>query len=226
MNEIDITPLQEDNLPYFVKHLPIQLQEAYKRIPSSLLECTETTLRTAYRPGATYETIRVFFWDLIERAVRENRQIQERELYTSIMTQAHYKNMCANVQLLAFILVPRVPYDVKVQQLLDRSLEKVEEILSINIRGDNGEIDPKRANLVMAAFKMLDMRKHGGYIQRIEEKSMTLHGSVKDAQAASHVEKKSMAELDARIKQLEAEIKEPPKSLDEPQDVEYVESES
>jgi hypothetical protein len=72
---------------------------------------------------------------------------------------------------------------------------------------DEGHLDTKVANLILSSVKMLDQRKHGAYLQRIEEKSLQIHSSIEEAnksKAVSHG--MTMDQLNARILELSGSV--------------------
>jgi hypothetical protein len=69
----------------------------------------------------------------------------------------------------AWLISPRPAYRLRVAELIDKGLDQVEKIFEIPITPKN-TLSVRR--LQMEALKMLDMRKHGGYTQRIEQKTL------------------------------------------------------
>jgi hypothetical protein len=117
-------------------------------------------------------------------------------------------NCCENVKVAAYFMMPSLEYEGRVESLLDKSLDRVDEILRLPIMEEfegKSVVNHKNASLVLQVTKMLDMRVRGGYIQRIEEKSMQVHGTAADAEKMfGHKDSESLEAIEARIRELES----------------------
>lgn len=62
----------------------------------------------------------------------------------------------------------------------------------------------KVANLILQVAKMTDMRSRGGYVERIEQKTLNVNASAREAQAMfGGKEVLSLDQIEERIKLLE-----------------------
>lgn len=203
----DITPyLPDDNyMDAILKLVPEPLAKQYELCPAAIRKQDQITLRTYLRPPEQLEVIRTKLWKLLgERlAVPGSPRISVYELAKGLAPVEYIESVCGNNHIIAWIMIPVINYDDRLEALLDRAYDKLEEILELPIKDVQGKTDLKTASLVLQVIKHVDMRNKGDFTQRIEEKSLTLHGSAKDAKMLGLDASTPLDEIERRIRELE-----------------------
>lgn len=185
--------------------LPPELSDKVKDLPRELLIQDEETLTTMVRPSAQQKRIKIQFWDAYENAIKQNRVIILAEIIFGVCTREYFLEFVAPDRNLAWLVSPKPSYKLRVAELIERGLDVAEEILKM-------QPTPKNAisvrGLQLSALKMLDMRKHGAYTQRIEQKTLqkTIHEQAPKAATGVVLGEGSVEELEQQVRELEDKI--------------------
>lgn len=180
-----------------------RVREAILSVPHDLLSLDEATLRKRVCPSATLNSLRIKFWHEYHEACALDVKIVNRRLWINICTDFHfYKNVLPSKPSMAWILCPLRSYEDKIQDVLERCLAKMGDILEAPITKINKDgkevLDTAAANVVLKTYKLMDDRVHGAAIQRIHEVK-----EVKQLEQAGRPE-----QLDYRLQELENRLKE------------------
>lgn len=206
----DITPISDQNngtsneYESLLGILPIQLEQAFRLVPKTLLEQDEVTLTTLCNPTEQMRMIRTRLWEKFPQYREKQTRLTIDTWTNGICYPEYLVNRANDNRFLAWVMTPLADYDNRITVLLEKGYQKMKEILDTPIIDPaTGKIDLKSAAMVLSVVKMLDMRKHGGYVQKIEEKSMQFHASAKDAKEIFGSEGLSLEQIEARIRELE-----------------------
>jgi len=206
MHEIDVTSIENSQKHDILQLIPEELLRLVKALPVSILEQNEVTLATLVRPTEQKHLIRVQFWNLVEKNKARGTRFTMQELSSGISTPEFLSKCCRDKHFLAWLLIPRVSYDVRVEALLDQGYERLREVLELPFTDEKGQSNTKAIGQVIAVVKMLDMRRHGGYVQKIEEKSYQIHAKAGDNTLVPGAGSMTLDELDMKIKELESNL--------------------
>lgn len=181
--------------------LPSYVQNTAEKIDPKYMEMTETELEPIVNPDPVTNRIRMAFWNAYEYAEANYEdkvnlaQIAARVGIPMAVVQSHMKNE----HKLVWILCPPSSYDSFLDEALDYGLRRLRnDILTMDIYDPSGSVDIKKADLLLKAIAFVDLRKHGGTVDR----KLHIHASSKDMKA---ITKQSMDlhEIEKRIKELE-----------------------
>jgi len=186
--------------------LPVELAEKVRELPAVLLEHDEVTLSTLVNPSDQQKRLKIQFWDEYELANRENRHLILSNIVFGVCTKEYFSRFLERAVNVAWLVTPRPSYKIRIAELIEKGLDQVEKIFLLEPNKD-GTNAVSIGQLKLSALRMLDMRKHGGYTQRIEQKSLVKE--IKDdpkTQAGSPTES-SVEELEAEVAELERRIR-------------------
>lgn len=202
MQSKDVTPTESADL--ILPYVAIEFIDAMAIIPKQLSTESERTIRTLLKPDDTMYSLKSRFWHCIAVARATGVRFTFHESFIGICTLDYATSLLKNHRYLAWLLIPVMNYEDKVSGLLQKSLDKIADILDESLYDEKtGKLDKQLLGTILSTFKMLDMRKHGGYVQRIEEKSWQIHSKGEDVK--KDVTKLSLEEIDKKIAELESQ---------------------
>lgn len=186
--------------------IPTQLANKYRSLPLQAVEQDEKTLRTLLNPSEQQQMLRTRLWQLLNErlGIPGAPQISSAELCRGVSNVEYLERAYTLPYLVAWLLCPTLNYETRVETLVEKSYDKMREILELPLMDADGKVDTKVANLVMQVAKMVDMRARGNYTERIEQKSLTVNATAKEAQALlGGKEVLTLEQIEERIKLLE-----------------------
>jgi hypothetical protein len=169
-----------------------------EKMPVPYLYMTESALEKQFRPSADLQKIRVAFWKEYESAQSELRRMSLGNIgrylgYPSLVIIRSLKD----VEKLAVILCPVTSYDNFLEESLMAGSRRLREIIDLPFFKDDGTPDHKTMELVLKAIAFIDMRKHGGIVQ----KQLSVNMDKKSSKEL--IGNASIEEIDRKIKELE-----------------------
>lgn len=182
-----------------VNIIPRELKAALQAVPKEWLLLTEEELHSFVRPEASLNRLRLAFWAEYESAQRSVRKMDLHAL--SELTGRPSKYILAELRAtdrMAWVLCPPASYEMFLDEALSFGMKRLrEDILGMNIKTSDGDVDPKKADILLKAIAFVDMRKHGGIVQ----KNLHLHSTTSQMKSVGrHLTEQ---EIDARIAELE-----------------------
>ena len=163
--------------------LPPDTQVGLAQIPEKYLDLEESELLKVlekdwgWHPTVQAEILRRNFWmehDRVQFAKLEN-VMNMSNVWLGVVTKMHWHRIVTeHHHIAAFILCRPPEYKISQEALQNHATRKQFEILSMPARKANGEYDVKLLELQMKVAAMVDMRVHGGYIQRSETKNLNM----------------------------------------------------
>ena len=195
--------------------------KAIQKLPQKLIEESEESLRKRVNPSLKMYELRRAFWEELTLAQDEQRKMIVKRVYEGKFSKGHfYDVILKNQDKLAWVLHPLVAYEDRTMAMLDKGLERYEDLLNIDItvkkrrntgkKDDDGktiwedytDVCPKKAEVLFKVIKDVKDRVKGTAIQR----QVNIHASEPKVS-------KGKAELDMDM--VEAKIKELQKQLGE-----------
>lgn len=194
-------PFDPSDSRSLINIIPRELRAALEAVPKEWLLLTEEELHGFVSPEPGLNRLRLAFWAEYEAAQRSVRRM---DLYAiSQLTGRPSKYIVAELRgtdRMAWVLCPPASYEMFLDEALSFGMKRLrEDILGMNIKDADGSVDPKKADILLKAIAFVDMRKHGGIVQ----KNLHLHGSTNGMKALSR--QLSEEEIDARIAELEGD---------------------
>lgn len=153
-----------DIYPFFSE----RMKEWVNKLEPDLVGISEEELKTRYTPTRTDELLRTNLWAELNRVAGTSiSTISLRKVCASIMSEsAFYTRVVNNPLRLSFLLIPPIRYKLHMANLLDKSLNKLYEILNLDIMKPDGTPNaPLISAIVKAALTIRDVQK-GAAIQR------------------------------------------------------------
>lgn len=206
----EITPviscLDDNNPRSLISILPAKMRRHLLNIPAHFLDMDEFTMEkqiTAHR-NPYVNRVRIAFWDEYEKAQSELRKMDLYNVAHAVGSlEQHVYKLFTDVEIAAWILCPPSSYTIFLDEALAHGLKRLrEDILTLPVRDECGEVNQNNLNLIMKAVAFLDMRKHGAIVQ----KSMNLNLSTTKAEFKELSEAMNAEAIDAKIKELELEL--------------------
>ena len=192
-------PFDENDPRSLVNIIPREIKPALNAVPKEWLLLNEQELQHLVQPEPGLNRLRLAFWAEYEDAQRNVRRMDLHVL--SQLTGMPSKYILAQLRStdrMAWVLCPPASYEMFLDEALSFGMKRLrEDILGMDIKYADGSVDPKKADILLKAIAFVDMRKHGGIVQ----KNLHLHGSTKDMKSFSR--KLTDQEIDARIAGLE-----------------------
>jgi hypothetical protein len=186
--------------------LPTCLAEKVREIPYEMMIQDELTLSTLVNPTDQQKRIKIQFWDEYEEAMKQKRPLALSNIVFGVCSKEYFLEFIRIQRNVAWLISPRPSYKVRVAELIEKGLNKVDAIFDIAMTDKN---QVSVGQLYLAALRMLDMRKHGGYTQRIEQKSLQLNKNLDHNpgdKGPAITGEGSVEELETQIRELEKKV--------------------
>jgi hypothetical protein len=164
-------------------------------------EIGEEELRRKYNPDAFVCRLRTAFWREYDAAQAGFRDINVPNIAMMMGTptatvMVHLKNP----KHLPWILCAPASYDIILDEMYQRGMNRVAEIINVDFYKPDGSVDKGLAELVLKAIAFVDMRKNGAVVQ----KQLHVHTSTRDVkQFAKDI---TVKQIDERIAELEQRL--------------------
>lgn len=147
------------------------IEKLYNEFPE-YLEDSEDTLFVKLNPTEMCQILRLQFWEEYNRAQANECQMNMANIYKGHMTREtfnfYYLEKPKN---LAWIICPMTSHLLSLKAALDRGKASVAKILTMNLFGPNGKIDPQAAKVFLQTYQMVENRVMGSAIQRIAQQT-------------------------------------------------------
>ena len=182
MNDIIVTK-EDDYSAIFSKNdkrsivniTPTKVSSHISTIPRDFLDMDKEELEKLVNPTRTDRALKAIFWREYNKAQLTETNMTTRGMWLGVCQEMwFYKHILTDNRKMAWILSPNVEDDVRLHLMYDKGLDRVEEILDSEITNTKGMLDPKKADVVLKAWKMLDDRVKGLAVQKIEKKSLSV----------------------------------------------------
>ena len=165
--------------------LPNETAEVIERVrrgSPELFGLDPNTLRELLKdkkqsPNETIRMLRLRFWEEYDRSAGSTMNMVN--VYREICQSAVWARAISNPYSLAWILTPPVSMmaqcDERIEMLMERIRENIEFPAFDPVKK---KFDPRIAEYQLRALMYFDQRKHGAIVQRVENKTMSVHANV------------------------------------------------
>lgn len=164
--------------------MPYVVIAAYKKIPPEIFDLTLEELESRADIGYHDSQVKTAFWKTYKQATKARTRMTLTSIMisTSSNVRGFRNRFLKNPAKLAWLLTPITPYQNHVDTLLDKSVERYQELISMDItttkklkyKDDDGvehekivsEVDSRKAMVLLSVIKNLEERSLGSSIQR------------------------------------------------------------
>ena len=182
---------------------------AIDAIPEEILTMTINELEKHMPRGHFTEKeikLRANLWREYEVSQSTGRNLQIDKIVQGVMTRKTWYEKIWDKYWLTFMLTPPETYTSALKDLLDKFTKEMFEIVKMPLYDpDTGKPLPAVATMKLKALEMIDNRLHGAYVQKIEQKSVTMN-----LNQSNQKQIRSMEDVDAELKRLESKANHEP----------------
>jgi hypothetical protein len=207
--DIDLRDLS--NPRSVINLVPSSVANGMRAIPLEVFTMPEEELKLAAHADITENRLRHSFWLEYGHALLGDRKMNMAQVYNGVCRREYWnQQIITNSFKLAYILTPPPDYKVQMAELLTLGLAQLRDILTMPLATEHpktGEmvVDARLAAVKARIVEDLMTRSHGHPLRQIEVTSKNMNLNVEVASEAQ-AETRDVAELDAKIKQLEGEL--------------------
>lgn len=152
--------------------------------------------------------LRLLFWDEYNAAQDEKRMILMERVFAGACSNAHfYSRVIKDQHKLVWMLTPPAPYEVSMRELLQMSLGRLREILTLPIMMKGGRPDIGLIKEIVKIHALVDNRVQGAVKQTLDinQKSLNIDMKAKGAIEYDPAEQE-ITKIDAEIQSLQMEL--------------------
>ncbi len=185
--------------------MPIELVRIAKELPQELLMLSAEELYKQGRLGYTESRIRQAFWSEYEAARAGYHMMSVDGIAARAATHASKVRAVFNTPLgAAFVLTPLDRYVDFIDEALMRGLMRLREVLEFPLRNpQTGMPDLQAAELILKITGFIDLRKHGGIVQKQLNVNVGDAGKGPVINVSQKLTGRDLKEIDAKIAELE-----------------------
>lgn len=215
IKQLEDPPAITEFLPPYVNDYVASLDNEYVNLdePTLLDKIRKDLSKPNWQPPIQVDNLRKNLWDSYEIAHRYNTTIPAEQIYKDVCEQGVFRSYLQNQSTLAWILCRPLTYEKIIDGLLDRGYRRFEEILASPLKDKMGNVDAKMVDMMFKIVTAMDLRKRGGYVQRSEQ---MIRQQIEHTSGGAKEVKSQVADIDQRIKELEAKIASTTKQLPSP----------
>lgn len=210
-HEREISILDTENPYSILNKVPPRIREAVLEVEDDLLLMDPEDLRQTVRPNASLNSLRRSFWEEYDRACRGNRKMVITTVFNGIMKRENfYRTVLTNTKKMAWLLTPPLDHKVSQEELYESTaaaLRQAVQLLTANLVNKKGEVNVPAVKTLMQMHKDVEQRIYGAVTQKIEQKTLSLRGTLPKEAGSIDIEK-DLLELKKEL--LENKIKEDP----------------
>lgn len=197
-NEVDHRKAIMRMLPDYVSTAVYNIPEEYLFLDAQDLE--ELTPRKKFT--TTDNKLRVAFWKEHARALACMSNMNMQHVLGGVCSRNHFYRLLSDKVRLAHMILPPASYDIAMEEFTNYGLDELRKSFDVAIVEFKSTKDPKMYESIRKTVEMLIVHTRGEPVRRVENKNLNLNMDANQAQGSVSV---SMEDLDARLKELEAE---------------------
>lgn len=169
VHEMDL--FVRDNPRSVINLVPAEVQAkifaAYKARPD-LFRMSEKQLRKEVKPTHTDSRIRLSFWNEFNTAQEGGGSMRMSSVHAGVCTRQFFEWYITQEHCVAWMLCPPSSYIVALEELINRSQNKLSEILDADVVKEDGSIDVKLGELILKIHLASEARLKGAVLERRE----------------------------------------------------------
>jgi len=196
------------------------LYRSIQSIPDGYRDMSEEEARKLAKPNMLLYELKQSWWTEYIHAQETGNKMRVYKIYTGVCHKDHFYNrVIKDPKRMAWLIQPLETYEVKVSAMLQKALERVPEMLGMELTSKKykkvdgvmeswDETDPKKIMALLEVVKHLDNRVKGSFIQK--QININQHQKTTD-----NVSNESSSDIDKRIKEIEQQLSgDKPKLID------------
>lgn len=208
--EKDLNAVQESKVSFF-DMLPDAVKAKVLEIPASILTTTEEDLKERVHLSSKDYYVKAGFWLTYDEAISSGkRKISMDGLLMFMPWQLFNQRFLENHMRLAWLILPPPTYDVQLTAMYAIANERLLDVLDPPPGWKQLKDAVGWGQLMLRAWKEIDIKKHGPAIHRIESKNVN---TTKQVNINIDMDKKdakkllTLAEIDKQIEDLKNKMK-------------------
>lgn len=157
--------------------------------------------------GAMENRIRVAFWLEYNRC-QDNRgaKMNISNVCAGLCTRAYFSNVIMKSPTkLAWVLTPPISYTNAMEEALIYGVEKIRDILDVEIKDSKGQVNVKAADVLLKTVQFLDQRVKGAVVQKVDTRSLIVHANGNQPKESAPL---TIDQVKEQLEQLERKTKE------------------
>lgn len=162
-----------------VNLVPNRVREAIESVVQDYpqyLEASEVNLYEILKPTELDDRLRLSFWKEYNRAQDNGIGMKMANVYSPIMSMENfYHKVLKNPDRVAWMIKPPEEYMISLEASLNHGKNNLDKIMKMNLFDEQGNLKKNEASIFLKAYELLDNRVKGAVIQRIEQKTASLH---------------------------------------------------
>lgn len=176
-------------------------------MPPEYLDVDEETLRVTIwgKYGIIPQglnMLRLGFWKEYDRVLNSSTaEFSTERVYAGVCGPGYFYKIMKEHKMVAWILCRPSSYKELLEEGLSYSLLELRKILELPTLDKNGKVNKTILENKIKIFALLDARKHGAFVQRMEQKNLNISADAKDVRQA--LDQLSAEEIDRKIAMLE-----------------------
>lgn len=174
----DVVLLSQDDERALINLVSDSIREAILNIAqnhSEFLELSERRLQSILQPSDTDDKLRICFWREYNRAQDLGTGMKMSNIYSPVMSKENFLKLLENPRRVAWIIKPPEEYMVSLEASLNHGKENLNALMKMNLFDEKGNLKKAEASIFVKAYELLDNRVKGAVVQRIEQKTASLH---------------------------------------------------
>jgi hypothetical protein len=185
--------------------IPKELEAFCNDVPEENFAMSETELIRKGNLSYVESRVRMSFWKEYESS-RAQRRVMDIQMIAAgaAVHVPMIRAIFARPLAAAFVLTPPTQYVMFLDEALNRGLMRLREVLDFPLRNPvTGMPDLQAAELLLKVTGFLDLRKHGGIVQKQLNVNVGDGGAPVTHQLGGSLGTKDIAEIDKKIRELE-----------------------
>ncbi|RPI85007.1 MAG: hypothetical protein EHM34_02620 [Nitrosopumilales archaeon] len=164
-------------------------------IPKEYFYKSEDSFRKEIEPSKVEIALRRGFWREYNQSLMSCTNMQLTRIHKGICNRTTAILHFSNLKFLSWVLASPMDDINNLEAIYEKSLENLEQIMTMDLTDVKGGVDTKKAQVFLSAFKAVEDRVKGGVINRSENKNLTVK-----------IEERVMEERDKRIENLKKKL--------------------
>lgn len=143
-----------------------KLRDTISQLPLEHRKLSEADILKSHKFTDTLYLLRSSFWELFNN-IQDGKSIEADKICRGVCRREKMFELLTDPYALAFFLCPPVSYTARLKLLLDKGLERMNEVLSLPLM-TKGVVDVKVISEIIKVVSAVDNRLHGTASQNIK----------------------------------------------------------
>lgn len=174
----DIVMLDKNDERSLVNLVPPKVKEAILRVAEEnpeYLELNERYLHKVLEPSDSDDKVRLSFWKEYNRAQDFEQNMKMVNVYGLLMSNENFFLLLRDNKRVAWMIKPPEEYMISLEASLNHGKDNLNKLMKMKLFDEQGNLKKTEANIFIKAYELLDNRVKGAVVQKIEQKTASLH---------------------------------------------------